>query len=253
MEKSAAIGTMLSSITHEMNTPIGVSLTAVTHLQRLRNESLSAFEGNNLKRSQLTRFYQDCEEACTIAERNLARASSIVSTFKQLNSDQYSEETRSIHLTSYVCELLLSLKPTLKQTQHKVCINIDPDLHIDSYPSAIGQILINLIINSVKHGFENTSNGHIFIAAQVEKNGRRNELVLKYADNGKGMDESTKNSIYRPFFTQARHKGGTGLGMHICYNLAVNMLQGSIQCESKENEGTRFTIRFPVMRNLGFL
>jgi signal transduction histidine kinase len=246
MEKMASMGTMVSSMTHEMTSPLGVSLTAITHLQSLQKESRNALDNQKLKRSQLERFYLDCEDACKIAERNLIRASNVVDIFKKISVDQHSEEQRVINLAEFVSEILLSLKPELKRTKHVFCLGIDADLVFQGYPGALGQILINLIMNSLKHAYSSEQAGKICIFANLDTSLSGQTLEIVYSDDGKGMDDYTRQNIYRPFFTLAKKSGGTGLGMHICYNLAVNILNGSIQCESEVNKGTRFTLRMPV-------
>jgi signal transduction histidine kinase len=200
-----------------------------------------------LKRSDLAAFYNECAEASEIIERNLNRTSQLVKTFKQLSVDQHSQEPRPLNLCSYIDEVLLSLKPRLKRFGHTFCIDVNAELEIRSNPGALSQILINLIMNSAQHAFDTDKKGRIIIRARVETDPHENRhVILEYSDNGKGMTEHTMNNIYKPFFTSARHNGGTGLGMHICYNLAVEALHGSIDCDSKIGKGTKFTLRFPI-------
>ena len=247
MENMAALGTMMSSLTHEINTPIGVAITAATYLKAMQTKSKELFDSHNLKRSDLASFYQECNEASEIIERNLTRTSHLIRTFKQLSTDQHSQEPRPINLCGYIDEVLLSLKPRLKRFGHMFCVDVNTDLEIQINPGAISQILINLIINSAQHAFEKHQRGHITIRAKIEVDGRSNrQLVLTYRDNGKGMSEHTVANIYKPFFTSARATGGTGLGMHICYNLTVDILYGSIDCQSKLGKGTTFTLRIPL-------
>ncbi|MBT0585499.1 sensor histidine kinase [Alteromonas oceanisediminis] len=247
MENMAALGTMMSSLTHEINTPIGVAITASTYLKAMQQKSETLFKKNGLRRSDLEAFYQECAEASDIIERNLNRTSQLIRTFKQLSTDQHSQQARPVNLCGYIDEVLLSLKPRLKRIGHVFCIDVNANLEIQSNPGALSQILINLIMNSTNHGFEPGERGQITIRARVENDAQTQQhLVLEYSDNGKGMTEHTVANIYKPFFTNARHNGGTGLGMHICYNLAVEALQGSIDCVSSLGKGTKFTLRFPI-------
>ena len=248
MENMAALGTMMSSLTHEINTPIGVAITASTYLKAMQQRSLEMFKANSLKRSDLQAFYNECEEASDIIERNLNRTSQLIRTFKQLSVDQHSQEPRPLNLCAYIDEVLLSLKPRLKRFGHIFCIDVNANLEIRSNPGALSQILINLIMNSSQHAFAQGERGHITIKARIETDSHiENHLILEYKDNGKGMADHTIANIYKPFFTSARHNGGTGLGMHICYNLAVEALNGSIDCESKLGKGTKFILRFPIV------
>lgn len=254
MENMAALGTMMSSLTHEINTPVGVAITAISHLRAIQAISLQMFKNNSLKRSDLEAFYQECAESSEIVERNLLRSTELIKTFKQLSLDQHSQDSRILNLCDYVCEVLLSLKPRLKRAKHTFCIDINPNMQIISNPGAISQLLINLIMNSAIHGFPNQANGHILIKARTTINGEgKTELVLNYSDNGVGMNPHIVENIYKPFFTSMRGSGGSGLGMHICYNIVVKVLRGSIDCHSEPGKGVHFTLRFPLNENCDYL
>ena len=247
MENMAALGTMMSSLTHEMNTPIGVGITAASHLRTIIEKTYKKLEDGTLKRSQLEQFFLESIESAEITERNLQRSTELVKTFKQLAIDQHSEESRTIDFCDYVIEILLSLKPRLKRTKLKFCLDINEALTFKSNPGAISQVLINLIMNSAQHGFDLGSEGHIWLKASIEpcpEHGK--QVVITYKDNGKGMDKHTVENIYKPFFTKARHSGGSGLGMHICYNLITNSLGGSIDCQSAPGKGVLFRMAFPI-------
>ena len=247
MENMAALGTMMSSLTHEINTPVGVAITAISHLNAIQACASGTFEKGEMKKSDLQRFFQECQESCDIIERNLLRSTQLIKTFKQLSIDQHSQDARSINLCGYIDEILLSLKPRLKRTKHQFCIDIDPELTVQSNPGAISQLLINLIINSAQHGFSNSEVGHILLKARVVDYPIYGKaLALTYRDNGKGMSENTVENIYKPFFTLARHSGGSGLGMNICYNLVVKVLKGQIDCHSKLGKGVEFRIVIPL-------
>ena len=247
MENMASLGTMMSSLTHEINTPIGVAITAVTHLRAIQERTTRLFEQGELKRSELEKFYLESQESAEIVERNLERSTQLIRTFKQLSIDQHSQDVREINLCDYLDEILLSLKPRLKRTRHRFCIDIDPDLTFASNPGALSQLVINLILNSAQHGFEPEVRGHIWLKARmISQQDGTTALRFTYRDNGKGMDAHTVENIYKPFFTMARHAGGSGLGMHICYNLVVKVLGGSIDCASKPGKGVEFNVTFPV-------
>ncbi|GAC15668.1 GAF domain-containing sensor histidine kinase [Aliiglaciecola lipolytica] len=247
LENMAALGTMMSSLTHEINTPTGVAITAISYLRSILETTTKAFKDDQLKRSQLQKFLEETEESVDIVERNLFRSTQLIKTFKQLSLDQHSQEARKINLSGYLDEILLSLKPRLKRTKHHFCVDVDPDLEIYSNPGAISQLLINLIMNSVQHGFEQDQSGHIFFKFRViEKVAGHPTLEIKYKDNGCGMTEHTIENLYKPFFTSARNSGGSGLGMHICYNIVVKVLSGHIDCKSKVGKGVEFIVKFPI-------
>ncbi|WP_172449436.1 GAF domain-containing sensor histidine kinase [Bowmanella denitrificans] len=243
IENLASMGSMMSSLTHEVNTPIGVAVTAASHLQTQLQKSRLLFEQNQLTRSALKAFYDESAEAMLIIERNLQRSAELVSTFKQLSLDQHNQQPRTFNLSSYVCEILLSLKPKLKNYKLQFCLELDPDLEILSHPGALSQILINLIMNSAMHAFEPGQAGHISVAVQIQDN----HLELRYQDDGKGMTSETLSHIFEPFFTSAKQRGGSGLGLHICKDLVEKILHGSIRCQSAPGQGCQFVVRFPLI------
>lgn len=246
MENMASLGTMMSSLTHEINTPIGVAITAISHLRSIQAQSLDSFKEGRLKRSELQKFFNESEESTEIIERNLIRSTNLIKTFKQLSVDQHSQEARRINVCGYLDEILLSLKPRLKRIKHKFCVDVDPELEIVSNPGAISQLLINLIMNSVQHAFDHKTVGHIvFKVRELEETPGEKIIKIVYKDNGCGMSQNTIENIYKPFFTSARGSGGSGLGMHICYNIVVKILGGHIDCRSEPGKGVEFTVTFP--------
>jgi signal transduction histidine kinase len=241
MENMASLGIMMSSLTHEINTPVGVSVTAISHLKEVQQKTRAKLDSNQLTRSELDSMFDEIDEAAFIIERNLFRSTELIKTFKQLSIDQHSADVRRFNVCDYINEILLSLKPRLKHTNLSFCIDVEPELYILSYPGAFSQILINLIMNSAIHGFKEKQAGRICI----KMSRLDNDLCLDYSDNGKGMNQHTIDNIYKPFFTLGRSMGGTGLGMNVCYNLIVKLLKGTIDCESDLGQGVRFRVRFP--------
>ena len=247
MESMAALGTMMSSLTHEISTPIGVSVTAASFLEDMQKNCLEKVKNDQLKRSALITHLEESAEASQIIERNMLRADSLIKTFKRLSIDQHSQDVRTFALCEYVYEVLLSLKPRLKHTPHKFCVDIPADLTVNSNPGALSQLLINLIMNSAHHAFSPNVEGHITIKANIEYDSvGKKKLILIYRDNGKGMDTQTIENMYKPFFTLARETEGCGLGMHICNNIVMKVLRGTIDCHSELDKGVEFTIALPV-------
>jgi signal transduction histidine kinase len=247
MESMAALGTMMSSLTHEISTPIGVTVTAASFLSEIQHDCFEKLQDDQLKRSELINYLKESTEASQIIERNILRANELIKTFKRLSVDQHSQDIRSFVICDYVYEVLLSLKPRLKLTPHKFCVDIPADLTIESNPGALGQLLINLIMNSAHHAFAPGTDGRITIKANIEYDSANNKkLVFIYQDNGIGMSMQTIENIYKPFFTLARETESCGLGMHICNNIVMKVLRGTIDCRSEIGKGVEFTIAFPV-------
>ncbi|MBA3009332.1 MAG: response regulator [Proteobacteria bacterium] len=241
-EKMAALGELVAGVAHEINTPVGVGVTAASFLDAKTREFHALYKAGELKRSELENYLNIVQEVSSSILINMERAAELISSFKQVAVDQSSENRRSFNLKEYMDEVLLSLRPRYKKTGHVIQISCEPDIELNSFPGAFSQILSNLIMNSLIHGFEGVENGTIEIG--VTRQG--GQVVFVYRDNGRGMTENQKERLFDPFFTTMRGKGGTGLGMSIVFNLVTQTLRGSIHLESHVGKGVTFTIRFPV-------
>lgn len=241
-EKMASLGQMVAGIAHEVNTPIGLGVTASTLLQDKVQEIESAFENKTLSSNQLARFLSDSKENLGIIYRNLERAAGLISSFKQVAVDQSNENQRQFNMLQLINEVLLSLRPNLKKTNHQIHIDCPPELTINSKPGPINQILINLIMNSLLHAFDEGNAGEINIRVEL----KHHRCLLHYSDNGKGVPEHIRKRIFDPFVTTRRGEGGSGLGMHLVYNLVTQALNGKILLESSLGEGIQIDIDFPV-------
>lgn len=239
-EKMASLGGLVAGVAHEINTPLGVSVTAVSHLDHALSDFRKKYEAGTLKRSEMDSMLDDVSESTSILVRNLNRASELVGNFKQVATDQMVEESRSFELGHYLNEVCQSLMPQLRPAGHSVAIDC-PEINMHTYPGALAQVVTNLVMNSMLHGFENRRSGKITIQVSLE-----GELVtLNYRDNGSGIGAEQKDKIFEPFFTTKRTQGGTGLGMHISYNLVTQSLQGKINCLESE-DGAFFQIQIPT-------
>ena len=242
-EKMASLGDMVAGVAHEVNTPIGLGVTASTMMLDRLAIIQKDFENKTLKASAMKRFLDESNENLNIIYRNLNRAAELISSFKQVAVDQTSESSRSFCVEQLVNEILLSLQPRLKKLKHNINVVCDPTLSVETKAGPINQILINLIMNSVIHGFENIEEGTIGISAELVSS---NKLKLVYTDNGKGISPEIRKRIFDPFVTTKRGQGGSGLGMHLVYNLVTQALNGSISITSEEGKGVEFSILFPV-------
>ncbi|WP_448211796.1 sensor histidine kinase [Colwellia sp. MEBiC06753] len=246
-EKMASLGDMVAGVAHEVNTPIGLGVTASTLLEDRLNEIKLAFEDKTLRSSQLKRFLSEGQENVSIIHRNLVRAADLISSFKKVAVDQSTEEDRAFYVNELLDEVLITLAPQLKLKTIHMDISCPEHLHVISKPGPINQILINLIVNSIIHGFENRQEGVITISV-ISLSG---QLHLNYQDNGKGVEKSLKNKIFDPFITTKRGEGGSGLGLHLVYNLVTQALGGHIQFTSELDQGVQFEINFPVIMEEG--
>jgi PAS domain S-box-containing protein len=241
-EKMASLGGLVAGISHEINTPIGIGVTSSTALQEefvvLRRE----FEGGAMKRSTLERFIAHGMNGCEILVSNLMRAADLVRSFKQVAVDQSSDEWRRLILHDYIDEIVLSLQPKLKGRKIQVLNASNPALAVYTHPGAIYQILSNLLINSLVHAYEPDQSGVIRIAAEQVGD----EIQMDFSDDGKGIALDIQGRIFDPFFTTRRGSGGSGLGLHIVFNLVASTLNGGISLVKDVTQGSTFRIRFPM-------
>jgi len=243
-EKMAVLGSISAEVTHEINTPIGVSITSTTYLADLLIKLKSDMEDNRLSKRILNDFTENSEQGLNLLLNNLERASELVSSYKQVAVDQISEKIRQINLAKYLDEIIHSLHPKLKKTNHTIKVNCPDDAEIYCHAGAISQIFTNLIINSVLHGFKGINRGEIAIS--VKLNGEQVHIV--YKDNGHGLSAQQLDHLFDPFYTTESSRGGTGLGTHIVHNLVTDTLSGSVKASSGVEKGLTYEIKFNNMR-----
>jgi signal transduction histidine kinase/purine-cytosine permease-like protein len=237
-EKMAALGGLVAGIAHEINTPLGIGVTATSLLMEKTIAFTERFKSGAMKRSDLEKFLDTAQRSSEMTLTNLERAAELIQSFKQVAVDQSSESRRTFNIKSYLEEILLQLSPKLKATNHKIKIYGDPHLYLNSYPGAFSQIITNLVMNSLLHAYAPDEAGQITLTFQQENR----QIVFEYEDDGQGIPGENLGKIFEPFFTTKRGQGGSGLGLHIVYNLVTQKLGGTIQCKSQPRQGTKFTI-----------
>jgi signal transduction histidine kinase len=238
-EKMASLGRLVAGVAHEINTPLGIGVTAASHLDAIF-ASIDRMQGDAAQ-ADLHAALTSGRRCAELVLINLGKADHLVKTFKQVAVDQSNEVRRRIAVRPYLDEVLASLHPRLKATPHRVEVDCPADIEIDTFPGALYQIVANLVLNSLMHAFDNSRAGHIRITVSFA----RDVLELTFADDGKGMPEEVRQRVFEPFFTTRRGSGGTGLGLHLVYNLVTQLLRGMIVCTSSPGKGTQFTIRLP--------
>ena len=199
-----------------------------------------------LKRSDVDVYFQQFHQGATLLKKNLDRAALLVHSFKQLAVDRTSEEKRTFKLRELIDDLLSTTWLKLKKESHTLEVDVPDDLELTSFPGALGQVLENLVNNALKHAFLHKNHGRIILQAE-QLNDEDNTVVIMISDNGEGIAEEVMNKVFDPFFTTARGRGGTGLGMHLVQQLVSRVLQGTIKLESTLGEGTTVTVQLPRM------
>jgi signal transduction histidine kinase len=243
-ERLAALGGLVAGVAHEVNNPIGISLTVASSFAR-RSEMFEAElrSDTQLRRSQLEEFVRASRDAAQQLVANLHRAGELIHSFKQVAVDRSRAERRQFSLSEATDQIIASLRPVLKKAPITLSVEVPEGLMIDSYPGAYGQILTNLFLNAASHGFADGRAGAITISARP----RGNDYVeIIFADNGAGMTPDVQRQAFDPFFTTRRNEGGTGLGLHIVYNLVTQQLGGRMMLDSRLGQGTTFRIIMPT-------
>lgn len=240
-EKMASLGSLVAGVAHEINTPIGIGITAISHLEHIIMELEEPFKQGKLSKTSFENALKNLKECHTLVFSNLERAAQLVKSFKMVAVDQSSEEKRLFNLKNYLNDVITSLRPELRKTNLKLDLDIDENLFLHSFPGAFSQIFTNLIMNSIIHGFSDSDEGTIFISAAIKEN----TLTINYRDDGKGISHDIASKIFEPFFTTNRDTGGSGLGTHIIYNLVTQALNGSIELDQTTHTGAHFVILIP--------
>lgn len=240
-EKMVALGQLVAGIAHEINTPIGVALTAATHLAERTTTFNTLFTAGQMKRSDLQSYVGLATQSTELLRFNIQRAAQLIQSFKQVAVDQASEQRRSFDLGQYLEQLVTSLRPEGRKLGHNIGLSCPPGIAMNAYPGALAQALSNLTSNALVHAYPEDVRGEIRLIVRSEGN----HVVIDVEDDGQGIPAEHLSRIYDPFFTTRRGSGGSGLGLHIVYNIVTEKLHGSITCRSAPGQGSVFTITMP--------
>lgn len=241
-EKLASLGGLVSGVAHEINTPLGVAVTTASYIDKINAEYQGLVENNKMTKNGFIKFMDNIHESIKILNSNLFRASDLIKSFKMIAVNQSHLTLERFDLSQYLQACINSLKHELKRKHHEVTLDMSSDFYIQSYPGVYSQILTNLVMNSIVHGFKDVDHGHIRVRVEKTKAG----LDFTYTDNGCGMTKEVLNQIFEPFFTTNRGSGGTGLGLSVVYNLVTGQLKGTIKCESALGQGVKFIMTIPL-------
>lgn len=241
-EKMASLGNLVAGVAHEVNTPLGVALTATTHVKDSLGQLDRQFQNQTITRENLSNFIELSKDALDMAYENLNRAAILIANFKRTSADQNHFEYETIEIKDYCKRVVSTLGSITKKKNVHVTIEGN-EIQKETYPGALGQIITNLITNSCNHafecGFEN--NAKIYLSIVDAENGK---VKIEFSDNGQGINAKHLKKIFEPFYTTKRSTGGTGLGLSIVHTMVTQNLKGSIDVRSEANKGTCFTIVF---------
>jgi len=243
-EKMASLGRLVAGFAHELNTPLGVAIGSASTLQSEAKKINNIMEQEEVDVDELLSALDVIDKGFNLTLSNLERAANLVSSFKRTAVDQTSDNVLSFYVKEVINDTINTLHNRFKKTNIEILVDCPQDLKVISLPGALEQILTNLLMNSLIHGFNEGKNaGIIKIKAQLNKE----FLHLEYSGNGIGIAPENLEKIFEPFFTTHRAHGGSGLGMYICYNLVTSQLHGTINCKSAIGKGVLFKIDFPVV------
>ncbi|WP_407522270.1 sensor histidine kinase [Methylobacterium oryzisoli] len=246
-EKLAALGGLVAGVAHEVNNPVGISLTVASTLSQ-RCAAVSAdLEAGQLRRSQLLDFIAAVREASKQLVANLLRAGDLVESFKQVAVDRSQDNRRQFDLGQTCEQIAASLRPELRGARVALDLDLAPGIVMDSFPGPLGQVLTNLFLNAVRHGFRDRQGGSIVLSTAPSGGDR---VVITVSDDGVGMSEEVARRAFEPFFTTRRDSGGTGLGLHLAFNIVTHQLGGRITLASAPGEGSRFVLTLPLVAPL---
>lgn len=241
-ERLVALNNLVTGVSHEINTPLGISITEVSYIEEKTQKCENLFHTNQLTHDDFDKFITTVRSSSKNVLKNLSTVANLVSTFKQVAVDHTCDQQRNFFIREYLSDVLLSLHSQLKETGHTVQINCPEKLELDSYPGVFFQIITHFVTNSLIHGFENRKNGILKFDVAIKDK----FFFFEYSDDGRGMEPSVLKQVFDPFFTTKRHLKAFGLGMHIVYNLVTQKLNGTIECQSSPEQGVQFIIKIPL-------
>jgi signal transduction histidine kinase len=243
-EKLAALGGLVAGVAHEVNNPVGISLTVASSLANRCAAFSAEMEHGQIRRASLEAFVSGNREAAKQLVTNLNRAADLIQSFKQVAVDRSQAERRTFDLREATEQIVASLLPMLKRSAITLTVDIPEGIAMDSYPGPYGQVLTNLVLNGLVHAYPDRREGTMRLSVRLAA---PDEVSLEFQDNGVGMSEETQRRAFEPFFTTRRNYGGTGLGLHIVYNIVTRRLGGRLRLESAPGQGTTFRIRLPLV------
>jgi PAS domain S-box-containing protein len=242
VEKLAALGRLVAGVAHEINSPVGTSLTVASSWERKITLFAAEVEQGNLKRSSLTEFLDLSRMASSQLITNLNRAAELIQSFKQVATDRNNSNQRIFDLGDLTEQIVMSLRPGLEKKTVIFNLECQPDLTMNSYPGPYGQVLTNLFLNSVVHAFPDDDGGAIDIRVQAFGD---DNVEISFSDDGCGMGLDIRRKAFDPFFTTRRDQGSTGLGLHIVHSIVTNCLGGRLNLDSAPGKGTKIQLILP--------
>ena len=241
-EKMAALGGLVAGVAHEVNTPLGIAVTATSLVEDSLNKLSSSFDNQTLTSTEFTSESQVMDKGLSMLKANLERASALIKDFKSTAVDQISESHSEFNIRQVLEAVLVSLESEMKKVPVDIELVGEREITIDSLSGVLTQVMSHLVLNSVYHAFEQSNEpANILISYQQSEH----SIIFVYEDNGQGIAIEDQQKVFEPFYTTKRGSGGSGLGLTLVYNLVNQKLKGEILLESGVGMGVRYTITLP--------
>lgn len=244
-EKLAALGSLVAGVAHELNTPLGNALVTASALHELAERTQEAALAGSIKKSAFQDFMQQMNYGASLMHKSLSRAVELIGSFKQVAVDQESERRRSFDLHRMVQEVLDTLKPSIKKSDVRIVLAIPEGVEMESFPGPLGQVVMNLVNNALLHGLEGIADGVVEISATTSAD--RRSVILRVADNGRGIAPEHLAHVFDPFFTTKLGQGGSGLGLAVSHRIATRVLGGRLRAQSQPGQGCSFELTIPLV------
>ena len=245
-KRMADLGSMVSSVTHELGTPLGVAVTLSSNISNTSRNINELFRQNELSEDDFSQFLTDLLESSELIEKNMENARTLIDGFKQVASDQAAPDIRELNLKEYVSLILRMIKTQFRRSPYRLVLSMSEDLTLITIPGILTQVLMNLINNALTHGFSGREEGEIIISAEKTGTPGNESVVIRVIDNGVGIPPDIQGRIFDMYFTTKKGFGGTGIGLSIVKSLVEERLMGVVAMVSEEGKGTTFTIKLPV-------
>lgn len=242
-EKMAALGGLVAGIAHEINTPLGICITSISHIKSKAEELEASFLSGEITEEDLRNFLKPTKETLELSQHHLQRTAKLVKNFKQVAVDQSIDETSNFNLHDKLESLIISFRHELKTKSASMILDCPHTISMTTFPGSLDQVITNLTMNAIHHGFYERDGGTISIEVSEQPD---DTVRIKFSDNGYGIPEENRSKIFDPFFTTRRYEGGTGLGLNILYNLVTHKMNGSVNLSDKQEKGTAFIITLPM-------
>ncbi|SMH59237.1 hybrid sensor histidine kinase/response regulator [Azospirillum agricola] len=242
-EKMAVIGQLIAAVAHEINTPVGIALTAATHLQNASESIILTFQGGLLRKSDFQEYVGTASEVSSLLVTNIERAAALIQSLKLVTEGKASSPRSRFDLREYLADIILAVRVQPAAAGHELRLDCPEGLLLDTYPGALTEVLIALLTNAFAHAFDAGRGGRVTVTARLLDEER---VELRVADDGRGIPPEILPRLFQPFATTRRGAGSMGLGLYAVFNLVTGKLAGEIDVESVPGCGTGFILRLPL-------